>query len=338
MTTATIAGILRSPQTGRVLNNREIRYELVSAPGSAGGHSSGVIMEPAFTRSDQTGAYTFDVVLNSEIVPEGTFWRVTVGKSYEWNIHVTVAGTYQLTDIAIQVMSPVPPEWVPLAGPPGPQGAAGGRGLTGDPGAIPDCLIADRPLASSVAPGTTCFVLDLNGGTSTRSNGTSWSINAPALATAFGGKHLGGVVLAANYDNVGRAAVSDITGMTVTFTPSGGPVLVVITAFFTMLRRTSWTPVAGTLKAPGALVLLDGAIQVGLSGPDVDASILATSGGGRAIQAGIVYPLFGLTAATSHTVKLQLPAQDTAVTWGVSPAFPTFGTATTRLDLIQLSS
>lgn len=334
MTTATLTGPLVSP-SGQTLTRRRLTAELVSAPGSAGHHSMGEIIERHSVLTDNAGAFSLALPLNSEVVPAGTFWRITCGR-YTWLVALDTAGTYAIGDPAIQVISPEPPGWVPLAGPVGPAGPAGATGAAGAPGGIDPSTVALRPAATSVPDGTMHYATDLSGGQLAVSDGVSWQNAAPPLATAFGGRHLGGAQLATNLTNAGVSAAADIPGMSVTFTPSGGPVLLVVSALFTQLRRTTWTPVSGTLKAPSLSIQVDGATVVGLAGPDVDISIVGTTGTGRSVAASIAWPVTGLSV-TSHTAKLVLPGQATEHTWGVSQGFPTFGTPGTRLDVVQLS-
>jgi len=359
VTTATLTGPLVSP-SGQTLTRRKVTAELVSAPGTAGHHSTGEIMERHTVVSDNAGQFSIALPLNSEIDPPGTFWRVVCGR-YSWLVALDIAGTWTVGDKAIQVLSPEPPGWVPLAGPAGEIAAVAATALppgspptvtnagtptaanltfglpAGEPGAVPPSTVAARPAATTVPGGALHFATDLNGGQATVSDGSSWQPAAPSLNTAFGGRHLGGAQLATNQTNVGQAAATDVAGMTVTFTSTGGPVLLVVSALFTQLRRTTWTPVAGTLKSPSLLIVVDGSIVVGMAGADTDVAVVPTTGTGRTVAATLTWPVFGLAAA-SHTVKLKLPKQEAEYTWGVSQGLPTFGTPATRLDVIQLSA
>jgi len=123
VTTATLTGPLVSP-SGQTLTRRRLTAELVSAPGSAGHHSTGEIIERHSVVTDNAGAFSLALPLNSEVVPAGTFWRITCGR-YTWLVALDTAGTYAIGDPTIQVISPEPPGWVPLAGPVGPAGPAG---------------------------------------------------------------------------------------------------------------------------------------------------------------------------------------------------------------------
>lgn len=331
VTDATLTPVASTPLTIRLICGSPT---LARFPG-------GTVVAAWTGRTDATGEPETPVVLplNSEAEQPGTFYRATCG-STSWSFRLEAAdsgATIAWGDVAHSVISPEPPGWVSLQGDPGTPGAPGTDGTDGAPGAVPPSTVASRPPATAVPDGALHFATDLNGGQATVSDGSSWQAAAPSINTAFGGRHLGGAQLVTNYTNVGQAGATDIPGMTVTFTSTGGPVLLVVSALFTQLRRSTWTPVAGTLKAPSLWVVVDGAIVVGCHGSDVDASILPTTGTGRSIGGAVVWPVVGL-AATSHTAKLQLPGQGTETTWGASLGFPTFGTPGTRLDVIQLSA
>lgn len=130
--------------------------------------------------TDAAGDFALALRLNSEIMPAGTFWRVTCG-GIEWSVMLSAAGTWGVGDPAIQVVSPVPPGWVPVQGPGGLPGAPGAPGAAG--------------AAATVAVGTVTTLTPGSPATVTNSGSSSAAVldfGIPQGAAGGGGGGLSG--------------------------------------------------------------------------------------------------------------------------------------------------
>lgn len=332
--TATITGpITDAALTAQV--NTPVTVQIVTGSATLATFATGTVVAGVTVITDGAGQPKTPLVLplNSEAQQPGTYYQATAGTA-TWAFRLDAVddgASIQWGDLAHTVTSPTPADWVPIKGDPGDPGTQGAQGV---PAAVAPSVLASRPAAGAVPDGALHFATDLDGGQVAVSDGSSWQDAAPSLASVSGGRHLGGVQLTVPQSNAGVGSNADVTGMTVTFTSTGGVVLVCCSALLATLRRATWTPVAGTFVAPGVILMVDGAIAVGMAVPAVDASLLSTTVAMN-VSTSLVWPV--ALSAGVHTIKWALPAQTTQVTWSVSPGFPTFGTPGSRLDVVQLS-
>jgi hypothetical protein len=89
--------------------------------GGGGVIVDGAIAKRARVQLDANGEGQVDLVPNDEIAPDGTFYRVTVERSSPTVVRAiqltsSTASPVAWTDASIQVLSPVPPDWVPIEG------------------------------------------------------------------------------------------------------------------------------------------------------------------------------------------------------------------------------
>lgn len=106
--------------TGGAAGDKLVTVELIAGPTGAAHHDDSEILGAArHHHTNPAGHLSLDLVPNANLEPDGTFYRIRSGGA-TWNITVpATGGPYDLGDPAIQVVTPVPPDWVPLEGPPG---------------------------------------------------------------------------------------------------------------------------------------------------------------------------------------------------------------------------
>jgi len=110
--------ILKADQSPDAFGWVDVR--LVDA-GGGGVIVDGAIAKRARVQLDANGEGQVDLVPNDEIAPDGTFYRVTVERSSPTVVRAiqltsSTASPVAWTDASIQVLSPVPPDWVPIEG------------------------------------------------------------------------------------------------------------------------------------------------------------------------------------------------------------------------------
>ena len=119
MSTKTVTfSILKADQSPDAFGWVDVR--LVDA-GGGGVIVDGAIAKRARVQLDANGEGQVDLVPNDEIAPDGTFYRVTVERSSPTVVRAiqltsSTASPVAWTDASIQVLSPVPPDWVPIEG------------------------------------------------------------------------------------------------------------------------------------------------------------------------------------------------------------------------------
>lgn len=119
MSTKTVTfSILKADQSPDAFGWVDAR--LVDA-GGGGVIVDGAIAKRARVQLDANGEGQVDLVPNDEIAPDGTFYRVTVERSSPTVVRAiqltsSTASPVAWTDASIQVLSPVPPDWVPIEG------------------------------------------------------------------------------------------------------------------------------------------------------------------------------------------------------------------------------
>jgi len=110
--------ILKADQSPDAFGWVDVR--LVDA-GGGGVIVDGAIAKRARVQLDANGEGQVDLVPNDAIAPDGTFYRVTVERSSPTVVRAiqltsSTASPVAWTDASIQVLSPVPPDWVPIEG------------------------------------------------------------------------------------------------------------------------------------------------------------------------------------------------------------------------------
>ena len=119
MSTKTVTfSILKADQSPDAFGWVDVR--LVDA-GGGGVIVDGAIAKRARVQLDANGEGQVDLVPNDAIAPDGTFYRVTVERSSPTVVRAiqltsSTASPVAWTDASIQVLSPVPPDWVPIEG------------------------------------------------------------------------------------------------------------------------------------------------------------------------------------------------------------------------------
>lgn len=113
---------------GRPKRGATVYVQLLAGPiGAAHVPGYGEILgEETQTKTGSDGTVTLALTPNVSISPAGTFYRITAPEA-RWHINVPVSGpvgggTWDVGDTLIQVVSPVPPDWVPLKGDKGDKG------------------------------------------------------------------------------------------------------------------------------------------------------------------------------------------------------------------------
>lgn len=137
--------------------------------GAGGSTGDAVVAGSQQIRCDDDGYAQVDLIPNDDITPAGSFYTFTVDGAFtsvRRHIEVPAANgsgesevPFSWSDPAIQVDTPVPPEFVQATGPQGATGSTGATGATG-PAAASAGLLSAIPLPASVAAGYRYYATD----------------------------------------------------------------------------------------------------------------------------------------------------------------------------------
>lgn len=94
-----VQNVARAPG-GAPLKKLRVKITLVTGAGALPGYTSGGdIVGPAYVTADSNGAWSADLVPNSQITPAGTYYRVVEATTFTTILMPASGGPYQLVDV-----------------------------------------------------------------------------------------------------------------------------------------------------------------------------------------------------------------------------------------------